>query len=82
MDGQCGVGFGARVRARRRALGITQVALAAAIPVTRAAINQIETGRIRGRKSTRDRIEAFLSEREVGTRSVAAVSQWLRNAAR
>jgi transcriptional regulator with XRE-family HTH domain len=81
-QGCCVEGFGQQVRARRIAIGLSQSALAAAVSVTRAAIQQIEAGRLRGAKATRERIEAFLSNREQSALTAAAASQWLRNAPR
>ena len=77
MDEQYGgETFGARVRARRIALGLSQSALASAASVTPAAICQLESGLIRGKKATRELLEKFLRTRERSQASVARVKQW------
>ena len=56
--------FGATLRKRRRALALTQRALAAAIGRPQCTISHIELGYIRPRASDRERIERFLGDCE------------------
>lgn len=74
--------FGSRVRARRRSLGLSQAALAAAVSVSQPTIHEIEFGFIRGSRSTRERIEAFLAERERSAASASALAEWRRKGKR
>lgn len=83
MKQQEGAGtFGAKVRARRRAIAVSQAVVASAVSITASAVSQIESGLIRGRRSTRDRIEAFLTEREKVAASAVALATWRKKSPR
>jgi transcriptional regulator with XRE-family HTH domain len=58
---EVGNGFGEQVRARRRALGLTQEALAAKLGLSHSTVWKVEAQRPCGRKA-RGVLEAFLEE--------------------
>jgi len=74
--------FGARRRVRRLAIGLSQAALAAGVSVTQPTVYQIESGLIRGSRSTRQRIEVFLADRERSAAFASALGEWLRKGQR